>query len=107
MLQENQETASFSCVFTGYPQPQISWTFTSPANPNNSQPIVSGDQYNIVTTVEDMTYTSTLNISNVMFSNTGVYSCIGMNGAPVPAVGVGNLTVLGKCCTNQYLHKCF
>ena len=72
-IQDEEDTASFTCEATGEPVPTISWYF-------NSTLLVNGVKHTISeTSVNTTTINSTLTIMSVESSDVGTYTCNATN----------------------------
>ena len=91
----NSESTSFTCEFSGDPNPMIQWTFIPPS-PFPPMVIMSNGPHSITTQTNESSITSTLTISSVSPANIGAYMCTANNGAPTPATGIANLQVIGR-----------
>ena len=75
-VQDEGDTASFTCQATGEPVPTISWYFNG-APVNNDTDM---DKYDIAeTSVNTTTISSTLTIMSVESSDVGTYTCNATN----------------------------
>ena len=72
-IQDEGDTASFSCQATGEPVPTISWYF-------NGALLADGATHTISeTSVDTITINSTLTIMSVQSSDVGTYTCNATN----------------------------
>ena len=90
----------FTCSMSGMPNaPIISWQYVQPFTSPVSAPstIVPSQQYQIGVTVNGSVTNSQLTITNVAFSNTGLYLCIGGSSPNLPSTQVqATLAVFGE-----------
>ncbi len=87
-------TATFNCIASGLPTPNIKWT-----NPDGTELLSGQNIIVIVNNGEDRTVMSTLTISNTSPSVSGRYKCSASNGVVIPEVvtsATAELTVHGK-----------
>ena len=72
-IQDEGDTASFTCQATGEPVPTISWYFNSALLANGTRHTISE------TSVDTTTISSTLTIMSVESSDVGTYTCNATN----------------------------
>ena len=95
-IQNEGDTASFTCQATGRPVPTISWYY-------NNTLFVNGTEYMITEmSLNTTTISNTLTIMSVESSDVGTYTCNATN-VVSSDTSSGVLTVNGKR-TNKLLH---
>ena len=72
-IQDEEDTASFTCQATGKPVPTISWYFNGALLANGATHTISE------TSVNTTTINSTLTIMSVQSSDVGTYTCNATN----------------------------
>ena len=96
-----------SCAFTGIPRPEVVWTFTV----GSISSVIAANTTNISSTgLSDSqlpAVQSTLFISNIVKSNEGQYTCLGINNVTnlIDAVDIrsANITVQGESLHDSVL----
>ena len=95
-VQNEGDTASFTCQATGRPVPTISWYY-------NNTLLVNGKEYMITQMLlNTTTISNTLTIMSVQSSDVGTYTCNATN-VVSSDTSSGVLTVNGECA-NKLLH---
>ncbi len=88
------DTATFNCIASGLPTPNITWT-----SPSGTELLSDQNNIEITNVVVDRTVMSTLTISNTSPSVSGRYQCSASNGVVIPEAvtnATADLTVHGK-----------